>query len=410
MSPPTDNIPSPRKRADFPQVFRHERTLANRLRETSRYVGGRNACWCGSRACRLALHRMEEQFVSAIVCSFSGALAFSVVSNSGALKTPVDGISGTYRSQSAVSHSPAFLGTVHPSTAPLRPKAGKFFARSWGFPRWPATSIRLLSHPTSPLSRPSLAFDWNAAVPTPWSNPIFCGIGMVHNGFSRGYACFRANQPMTFDAVHPRPASAGGDRQRSSWRGRRTACGSQRTSYVCGSSDLPNGVALVPATAPEKEPEMDQGEILPTRRSPPLGLHRHTARPEGPGLADPVDGRGAGEDHSLREDPWRRQSLRSGVGTVPGSTDGLATDPNASRSQSDRILMEGTTGTMRGLRSTAANSRGRLPDPPSDLAHPRRSGHGRQLGVVACQLSSAGPRARRTDKSDRVLRGAFVKA
>jgi len=36
VSPPTDNIPSPRKRADFPQVFHHERTLANRLRETSR--------------------------------------------------------------------------------------------------------------------------------------------------------------------------------------------------------------------------------------------------------------------------------------------------------------------------------------------------------------------------------------
>src|SRR5271157_5780063 len=35
VSPPTDNIPSPRKRADFPQVFRHERTLANRLRETN---------------------------------------------------------------------------------------------------------------------------------------------------------------------------------------------------------------------------------------------------------------------------------------------------------------------------------------------------------------------------------------
>src|SRR5271157_5937648 len=35
VSPPTDNIPAPRKRADFPQVFRHERTLANRLRETN---------------------------------------------------------------------------------------------------------------------------------------------------------------------------------------------------------------------------------------------------------------------------------------------------------------------------------------------------------------------------------------
>src|SRR6266511_2153607 len=61
MSPPTDNIPSPRKRADFPRVFRHERTLANRLRETSRDGGGRNARWCGSRAyTRLALHRLEE--------------------------------------------------------------------------------------------------------------------------------------------------------------------------------------------------------------------------------------------------------------------------------------------------------------------------------------------------------------
>jgi hypothetical protein len=46
-----DDIPSPRKRADFPRVFRHERASANRLRGTSRYVGGRNARWCGSRSC-----------------------------------------------------------------------------------------------------------------------------------------------------------------------------------------------------------------------------------------------------------------------------------------------------------------------------------------------------------------------
>ena len=46
-----DNIPSPRKRADFPRVFHHERTLANRLRETSRYDGSSNARWCGSRSC-----------------------------------------------------------------------------------------------------------------------------------------------------------------------------------------------------------------------------------------------------------------------------------------------------------------------------------------------------------------------
>ena len=46
-----DDIPSPRKRADFPRVFRHERTAANRLRETSRYDGGSNARRCGSRSC-----------------------------------------------------------------------------------------------------------------------------------------------------------------------------------------------------------------------------------------------------------------------------------------------------------------------------------------------------------------------
>jgi hypothetical protein len=49
--PVDDNVPSPRKRADFPRVFRHERASANRLRETSRDVGSRNACWCGSRSC-----------------------------------------------------------------------------------------------------------------------------------------------------------------------------------------------------------------------------------------------------------------------------------------------------------------------------------------------------------------------
>ena len=54
--------------------------------------------------------------------------------------------------------------------------------------------------------------------------------------------------------------------------------------------------------------------------------------------------------------------------------------------------------------------RGRLADPPSDLAQPRRSGHGGQHGVVPCQLSSADPRARRTDRSGRVPRGAFVNA
>ena len=137
---------------------------------------------------------------------------------------------------------------------------------------------------------------------------------------------------------------------------------------------------------------------------PPDG-HRHWVftgmlrEPERPRPADPVDGRSQGEDHSLCEDPERRQSLRSEVGTVPGGTVGLATDPDAGRSQSDRISLEETRGTMSGLWSTPADSRGRLSDPPSNLAQPRRSGHGGQHGVVPCQLSSADPRARRTDEA-----------
>ena len=187
-------------------------------------------------------------------------------------------------------------------------------------------------------------------------------------------------------------------------------CGEQAHLYVRGSPDLPDGVAMVPATAPEEGPEMDQDDLLPARRSSPLGLHRHAAGPERPGPADPVDGRGQGEDHSLCEDPERRQSLRSEVGTVPGGTVGLATDPDAGGSQSDRISLEGARGTMSGLWSTPADRRGRLSDPPSDLAQPRRSGHGGQHGVVACQLPSADPRARTTDRSGRVPRGAFVNA
>ncbi len=64
---------------------------------------------------------------------------------------------------------------------------------------------------------------------------------------------------------------------------------------------------------------------LPVRPAP--NLHRHVARPERPRLADPVDGRSEGGDYSLCEDSQRRQSPRSGVGTVPGDTAGLTTDP-----------------------------------------------------------------------------------
>src|SRR5258707_5211962 len=125
-----------------------------------------------------------------------------------------------------------------------------------------------------------------------------------------------------------------------------------------GLADLTNGVALVPATASEEEPGMDQDDVFPARWPSPLDLHRYAVEPERPRPADPVDGSSQGADHPLCEDPERRQSLRSEVGTVPGSTVGLATDPDAGRSQSDRISLEGTKGTMSGLWSTAADRRG----------------------------------------------------
>jgi hypothetical protein len=60
-----NNIPLLRKRADFPRVFRHERTSANRHRETSRYVGGSNARWCGSRSCWRTVRRHRARIVKA---------------------------------------------------------------------------------------------------------------------------------------------------------------------------------------------------------------------------------------------------------------------------------------------------------------------------------------------------------
>src|SRR5208337_874288 len=71
-----------------------------------------------------------------------------------------------------------------------------------------------------------------------------------------------------------------------------------------------DAVALVPATAPEEEPEMAQEELFPGRRSSPLGLHQYAVEPERPGSADPVDGSSQGEDHSLCEDQQRSQPLR----------------------------------------------------------------------------------------------------
>ena len=55
-----------------------------------------------------------------------------------------------------------------------------------------------------------------------------------------------------------------------------------------------------------------------------------------------------------------RQPLRSGVGTLPGSTAGLATGPNACGSGSDRVSLEGTRGAMRVCGQPLRISGGRL--------------------------------------------------
>ena len=186
---------------------------------------------------------------------------------------------------------------------------------------------------------------------------------------------------------------------------------SKRTFTYVDHRIFQNGVAVVPATAPEQEPEVDQGEILPARRSSPLGLHRsRCANPKGQGW--PIQLMAAATVKIIRY-----VKIRSAVNPYDPQWElylearwGWQLSPDADRSQPDRILLEETKGTMHGLRSTAANRRGRLSDPSSHLAQPRRSGHGRQHGVVACQLPSADPRARTTDQSGRVPRGAFVKA
>src|SRR5947209_20514639 len=73
-----------------------------------------------------------------------------------------------------------------------------------------------------------------------------------------------------------------------------------------------------------------------------MRVYRHAAEHQNPRLADPVDVRGEGEDYPLCEDPKRRESLRSAVGTVPGSTVDLATGPDADRQQADRVSLEET--------------------------------------------------------------------
>ena len=185
---------------------------------------------------------------------------------------------------------------------------------------------------------------------------------------------------------------------------------SKRTFTLRGSPDLPDGVAMVPATAPEEEPEMDQEKYFPRDG------HRHWVFTgmlrDQKGQGWPIQLMAAAKVKIIRYvkirsavnpyDPEWELYLEARLGWQLAQT-------RAGRSRIEYLWKE-QEGRCRGLWSTPANSRGRLPDPPSDLAQPRRSGHGGQHGVVPCQLSSADPRARKTDGSGRVPRGAFVKA
>src|SRR5215469_3021269 len=110
-------------------------------------------------------------------------------------------------------------------------------------------------------------------------------------------------------------------------------------------------------------------------------------------MADSADVSGRGQGSPLGEDPERSQPLRPGVGTVPGGTDGLEVGPHARGTGSGRVAMEGPGRPMCGLWTTAARSGPALACPPSALALLRGPGDVGQFGVIACQLSPAGPRA-----------------
>src|SRR5438309_687992 len=120
VSPPTDDIPSPRKRADFPRVFRHERTLAHRLGRQADMAAAEMPAGAAPRRppdwhainwpkVYRTVRRLQARIVKAVregkghkvkalvyllTHSFSGrALAIlRVVSNSGAKTPGVDGV------------------------------------------------------------------------------------------------------------------------------------------------------------------------------------------------------------------------------------------------------------------------------------------------------------------------------
>jgi len=62
VEPPGD-ITLPRKRADFPLVWHHERTWLTDFRERRRYVGSGNACWCGSQPWRQGVCLLQAGIV-----------------------------------------------------------------------------------------------------------------------------------------------------------------------------------------------------------------------------------------------------------------------------------------------------------------------------------------------------------
>src|SRR5262249_12727272 len=117
-------------------------------------------------------------------------------------------------------------------------------------------------------------------------------------------------------------------------------------------------------------------------------------RQQGQRLADSADGGGPGQGHAVEEDTEWGQPLRSVVGTVPGGADGLEVGPHPCRTGPDRVPVEGARRPVPGVRAMVAKRGAALARPPQEMALLRGTGHVRQPGVVARQLSPADPCAK----------------
>ena len=160
------------------------------------------------------------------------------------------------------------------------------------------------------------------------------------------------------------------------------------------------------ASAPAPVLDVDQPEVLSCLRPAPLDVHRCAAQQQRGRDSHHAHGSASCGHPALCEDTPCRQSLRSGVGTLPGSETVSAVGRNPCRSRSDRVPMEGAGGPMRAVWPTAADQRQTLAHPSAAMAESWRAGHGRQPGITPRSLSPAdalwtahgrpGPRLART--------------